>query len=408
MQQGTLVINTINRANEGGSLGAECKRHLGFEWADGHARIYRQHCDQRHAVHAAAGGNSTFQIDTAAAAITLSGILSGGGNLTKAGPGTLVFAWSNSYTGSTTVNNGTLTTTTGTLGGGPLAINGNAGAVSAVSFGKSQSIASLLGVTSGGGSARVNVSAGKTLTVNQALNTTFAGALALAAGSSAGGGGEFVKSGSGTLEIDGGLTLGNNSSLAISGGKLRLSVASAAGSLGSGVTANISSTAILELAGTASALGTSTPANRVTITNTSSAAAGLFVSGGNQQVGGINGNGKTQVNAGASLTADHVIQTALMIGGTAGNAAKVTINSSDSSGNPVAVSLAVLFGEPAWAGDPPTPGSIVAMEETGETGKLNVPSLGNSSVLGDPSSVPEPSTLLLILLAVSSSSPGFR
>ncbi len=345
------------------------------------------------------GGNSTFQIDAPSASLTLSGILSGGGNLTKAGPGSLVLAGNNSYTGGTTVNNGTLTTTTGTLGGGPLAVNGNSGAISAVTFGTSQSIASLSGTISGGGSAGVNVSAGKSLTVNQTSNTTFAGTIALTAGAIAGGGGTFVKSGSGTLEIDGGLSLGNNSSLAISGGKLRLNITSMSGSVGSGVTANISSSAVLELAGTASALGTTTPGDRVVITNSSNAAAGLLVSAGRQQVGGIGGTGNTQINAGANLTADHIIQRALIIGGAAGNPAKVTIDPSDSSGNPVADPAATLLGEPSLAGLSLTDASMNPFRAggsgsadfgSGADTETITSSLGSSLVGGNPMPVPDP------------------
>ena len=120
----------------------------------------------------------------------------------------------------------------------------------------------------------------------------------------------LTKSGSGTLEIDGGISLGNNSSLAVSGGKLRLNINSGSASVGTGVSANITSSGVLELAGSVSALGTATPANRVAITNSSNTAAGLLVSAGNQQVGGIGGTGITQVNTGASLTANHIIQNA--------------------------------------------------------------------------------------------------
>jgi fructan beta-fructosidase len=52
------------------------------------------------------GGPVTF--NTAANTITLSGVLSGSGGLTKVGSGTLVLSGGNSYTGDTTVNAGTL------------------------------------------------------------------------------------------------------------------------------------------------------------------------------------------------------------------------------------------------------------------------------------------------------------
>ncbi|HEV2972048.1 MAG TPA: hypothetical protein VGY55_18895, partial [Pirellulales bacterium] len=51
--------------------------------------------------------------------------------------------------------------------------------------------------------------------------------------------------------------------------------------------------------------------------------------------GGIEGPGNLTVDAGSSLTANHVVQSALVIGGTAGSSATVTIAASDSAGNPL-------------------------------------------------------------------------
>ena len=73
-------------------------------------------------------------------------------------------------------------------------------------------------------------------------------------------GGGLAKLGGGTLEIDGGLSLGTNSSLAVNGGKLLLKVTSGAASVGSGVTANITGSAVLEFAGSVSSLSAYVPA----------------------------------------------------------------------------------------------------------------------------------------------------
>jgi hypothetical protein len=59
-------------------------------------------------------------------------------------------------------------------------------------------------------------------------------------------------------------------------------------------------------------------------------------------VGGIEGTGNVTVDSGTSLTANHIVQGALVIGGTAGSSAMVTIAASDSSGNPL-ISAAVAF-----------------------------------------------------------------
>ena len=67
-------------------------------------------------------------------------------------------------------------------------------------------------------------------------------------------------------------------------------------------------------------------------------AAGLVVSGSQQVVGKIDGPGTTQVNAGSDLTADHIVQAALIIGGQSGGSGfygRVTVAASDATGNPL-------------------------------------------------------------------------
>ena len=98
------------------------------------------------------------------------------------------------------------------------------------------------------------------------------------------------------------------------------------------MTATVASGATLELAGSVSSL--SSGVNRVNITNSSSS-PGILVSGTNQQVGNIDGAGTTQVNAGSDLTANHIVQSALVIGGTAASFGSVTIAASDADGNPL-------------------------------------------------------------------------
>jgi fibronectin-binding autotransporter adhesin len=401
IQQGTLIVATINNAHVVGSLGVNSNVTLSSNGQTATLEYTGVSALSNMSFTLIPGGNSAFQIDSAATNLTLSGILSGGGNLTKAGAGALSFNGNNTYTGSTTVNNGTLTTATaGRLGSGSLVVNGNAGGTSTVNLGSNQSVASLSGVVVAGSSAGVNVGAGTTLSVAQASNTTFAGAVGLANGASGGAGGTLNKSGVGTLEIDGGLTFGNNSSLAVSGGRLRLNVNSGSVGVGSGATAIVGGGAILELAGTTSALGTTGPNNRVAITDTSNAAAGFLVSAGNQQVGGINGNGNTQVSAGASLTADHIIQTALIIGGTSSSRGLVVIDASDSSGNPLASSLPTSINElPTNAFEGANSPTFIA-PEAAVNDPLDSSSAAGGAADGKPSAVPEPSTLTSMLLAV--------
>ena len=211
----------------------------------------------------------------------------------------------------------------------------------------------------------------------------------------------FSVGGSGVLEVDGAPSLGAASSMAVGGtSTLRFKPTSGAASVGTGVTATVASGATLELAGTVSAL--STGANRVNVTNNSNS-PGLFVSGTNQQVGNIDGSGTTQVNAGSDLTADHIIQSALIIGGAAGNPALVTIDASDANGNPLGQPSGIDLAGSLSASGPFGEGVISSTSMSSfatDSTDLAVPAAANSVGIGNASQVPEPSTLLLALLAV--------
>jgi autotransporter-associated beta strand protein len=73
-----------------------------------------------------AGGSPVFQVD--ADQLSIAGVLSGAGGLTKSGPGDMQLANSNTYTGVTTVADGTLgvqtTTSLGTAAAGTVVLNG--------------------------------------------------------------------------------------------------------------------------------------------------------------------------------------------------------------------------------------------------------------------------------------------
>ena len=56
----------------------------------------------------ALGGDVAIDVTGASSLLTISGVISGGGNIVKAGAGTLSISGTNTYTGGTTINDGTL------------------------------------------------------------------------------------------------------------------------------------------------------------------------------------------------------------------------------------------------------------------------------------------------------------
>jgi fibronectin-binding autotransporter adhesin len=348
-------------------------------------------------------GNVTLgasrQVTVNAGNVTVGGPISGMGfSLTKAGPGILTFAGNNTYSGGTSVVGGTLRTIGGgTLGAGSLIITAANGITSAVNLaGSNQDVSSISGTIAGSGTATFSVAAGVTLTDNQSSgNTSYQGALANS--------GIFAKSGISTLELNTAPTLNAGSSVFVNGGKLRFNFVTGVATIGTGVTATVNSAAVLELAGPISALSSSN--NRVNVVNNSTG-PGLLVSGSHQQVGNIDGAGTTQVNAGSDLTANHIVQSALVIGGTSGSPALVTIDASDASGNPLGQASGFALA-----------GSLTPNAPFGSAGinsaNLNAGSgsLANGSTLGggtpggtlnsSAAAVPEPATLLLALLGLA-------
>ncbi len=210
----------------------------------------------------------------------------------------------------------------------------------------------------------------------------------------------LIKSGAGTLEIDGSLNWGIGSTIQVVGGNLKFNMTSGAAAVGAGVTTTVAAGATLELAGTISALATA--GNRVNVVNNSAASGGgLLVSGRNQQVGNIEGTGTTQVMAGNDLTANHIIQAALVIGGTPNSRGRVTIAPSDSSGNALAESIGLPSDSSLGSS---RSDDFQDANRAGIFGSIPLTADGFNSdpIPADTPSharVPEPSTLVLLSLA---------
>ena len=351
--------------------------------------------------------NVTFNIAGGSSLLMTVGSIgeTGSHSLTKIGAGTLTLDLPNSYSGGTIVTNGTLNITgTGTIGSGSLEVDGSAGNASIVDLQNSQTVTGLTGTVSGG-SAAIDVAAGKTLTLNQASNQSFAGTLALVGGTP---GAVFTKSGAGTETLTAAPQLGDHATINVSSGTLKVNAGTGTVSVGTGVTANLTGSSTLELAGPLSALGTATAGQRVDISNDSTAAAGVLVSGGNQQVGGIDGTGTVQVtppaSGTASLTADHITAGALVIGGSPTSSAIVSIAPSDTSGNPTATSGFALAGSltaaGSMSGETGNASSLLAAGDASSDGAalLGASAAGGSSVGSGTTAVPEPSSIVLILL----------
>jgi hypothetical protein len=185
--------------------------------------------------------------------------------------------------------------------------------------------------------------------------------------------------------------MGNGSAITVSGATLRFALTTGSPIIGTGVSAVVSSGATLELAGSVSALANGP--NRVNVTNNSTA-PGILVSGTKQHVGNIDGSGVTQVNAGSDLTANHIIQSALVIDGASASAATVTIAASDPSGNPLA-SLAVLASP--IPGTPFGADGILGSSFNGDSVTSSQTSLV-SGIAPNATAVPEPAALILLAI----------
>jgi hypothetical protein len=238
------------------------------------------------------------------------------------------------------------------------------------------------------GAAAATVGSAVALGTSQTWSVNGANSLAVNGAVSIGGAMTLTKSGTGALWVNSLPTIGNGGAIVVDAGTLRLGATSGAPTIGTGVTATVNAGATLELAGTTSAL--TNGAARVNLMNNSQdAAGGVFVSGSNQQIGNLDGTGNTVVGDGASFTANHVVQNALIVGGTTAAHSLMTIAASDSSGNSLAAASSSSLSGSLSASSP---------VEVSSMDLLSSSSIGNEiGGLGSGSAVPEPSTILLLI-----------
>jgi fibronectin-binding autotransporter adhesin len=207
---------------------------------------------------------------------TLSGALSGTGGLTKIGTGTLTLSGDSTLSGTITLSAGTLAIGhDAALGTGGLTIAAN---TTIQSDGSPRTIANTVtasgNFTVGGASdlafsGDVNLSANRTITVNNTGVTTISGRLGQTSGTPT-----FTKAGSGTLVLSGSNNLANT--ITVSAGVLNVRHANALGTTGSGTV--VSSGAALELEG-----GISIGAEALTLSG-----SGISLGGALRNTGGDN------------------------------------------------------------------------------------------------------------------------
>ncbi|MCB1277100.1 autotransporter-associated beta strand repeat-containing protein [Prosthecobacter sp.] len=171
-----------------------------------------------------AAGNHTITVDMATKSLTLGGIITGSGSITKAGDGILVLGNnSNAYTGATTVNDGILRygTVDAVPTGTALTVN-EGGLVDITNGGSVVTVGSLAGNSATQGGVIYTGATSGTITFTAGANNTstvFGGVIANAAGSTL----NFVKAGTGTLTL-GGLNAYNGSTTVRNGRLIALSV----------------------------------------------------------------------------------------------------------------------------------------------------------------------------------------
>jgi autotransporter-associated beta strand protein len=225
-------------------------------------------------------GTSDGTVNTAVA-VTLSGVIGGSGNLTKAGSGTLTLSGSNSYSGSTTVSAGTVSIAAdGNLGSGAVTL----AAGSKLQVTGATTIDNAVALT---GSAEVQTDAAVTISGNITGNTrtltkSGSGTLTLSGtNNSSGSGVSGITVSAGTLAVGASTNLGQTT-LTLDGGTL---ASTAVFSSGTGVTLGSSGGTVDVSAGSITLSGTVSGTGGLSITSTNAGNV-LGLSGTNSYSGG--------------------------------------------------------------------------------------------------------------------------
>lgn len=238
-------------------------------------------------------------------------------SLNMSGAGNVTLENNNTYGGGTFITSGALTTTAGgKIGPGALVLSAIGGVTATANLGTSQSVSSITNTAAAGGATQLTVAQGATITSTGPLTNT--GTLNLNVGGQSGG----------TLMIQSAPVLNAGSNIQVNAGTLEFNVSGGSpATVQAGVSVTVASAAVLQLAGSVSALssapsGGSTAASIInngtlTVTNASTQTVGVVSgisstnSGGQEVFAGttIVGDGS---NA-ATLSVTAILQNALIV-----------------------------------------------------------------------------------------------
>ena len=305
----------------------------------------------------ALSGTRTFTVNAGGATsdLTISAIVSGSGSLIKAGSGVLLLSAANSYSGTTTINAGTLRLSGGAAiaDASPVTFANASGAVLDLA-GSSETV----GALAGGGALGGNITLGSgTLTSGgNNTSTTYSGAISGSGGIAKNGTGTLTLAGTnsfagatavngGILRLGGGLTMSDSTAvtlanvagvaLDLSGTGAGIGSLSGGGSLGGNVTlgsgtltigANAASTTFAGIiSGTGGSI-TKTGAGTLTLTGANSLTGGVRGAGGTLTLSGsgtATSAASVTLDSGATLTLDN---SGTNLGNRAGDAAPIFFN----------------------------------------------------------------------------------
>jgi hypothetical protein len=240
------------------------------------------------------------------------------------------------------------------------------------------------------GTAQINVTTG---------NHTISAPLVIASNT-------VIAAGANSLDLQGAQTWSENTTLSLQSGTLNYAIASGATTVGAHVQLAIASGARVNVSGSVDPFSDSS--HRINIANDS--ATGLNINAGNVRVGTISGAGTTSVAAGSRLTADSIVQSALVIGGTSTSPSTVTIDASDSLGNPLAADSGLAKSRLQLVDSLSSGGAFgegidsANLIDAGSSSSASAATLdeqpGRSNLGAGAVGVPEPSSILLALVGL--------